>query len=78
MPCVIRLNETRYKLPETLISDFDIVLTDKSGQSKKIQVRDSHNRFVKMNITGEYTSVKLVPLKTHGAEEFYVFSFEVF
>lgn len=78
MPCCIKLNEQKFKLPQTLISDFDIVLTDKFARKKKIRVRSSHQRLVKMKISGEYVSVRLVPLKTHGASEFFVFSFEVF
>ena len=67
MPCVIKLKENRFKLPETLIKDFDIVVITQNG-----------DRLVRLSISGRYKCVRLVPLTTYGAETFNVFSFEVF
>lgn len=77
MPCCIRLHENKYKLPETLIKDFDIVLTNADGSKETLRTRENRNRLVTLDIHGEYTSVKFIPLETYGAEDFGVFGFEV-
>ena len=78
MPCCIRLKEERFKLPKTLIKDFDIILTHKDGNTEILPYRNIHTRFLKLDIRGEFLSVKLLPLKTYGAETFNIFGFEVF
>lgn len=77
MPCCIRLNEERFKLPKTLIKDFDIILTDVSGRQTVMPYRNWHNRLFVTRISGEYVSVKLLPLETYGAETFNIFAFEI-
>mgnify|MGYP002520615993 FL=1 len=77
MPCCIKLNEERFKLPKTLIKDFDITLTDACGVENVIPFRNNHNRLFTYPVSGEYTSVKLTPVGTFGAESFSVFDFEV-
>lgn len=77
MPCCIKLNEERFKLPKTLIKDFDITLTDACGAETVIPFRNNHNRLFTYPVSGEYTSVKLTPIATFGAESFSVFDFEV-
>ena len=78
MPCCIRLKEERFKLPKTLIKDFDIILTNKDGHTETHPFRNIHTRFLKLDIKGEVLSVKLLPLETYGAETFNIFGFEVF
>ncbi len=77
MPCCIKLKEDRFKLPETLIKDFDIILTFKDGNDKVYSFSNNHTRFLKLDIKGEVLSVKLLPLETYGAKTFNIFSFEV-
>lgn len=77
MPCCIKLNEERFKLPKTLIKDFDITLIDACGAESVIPFRNNHNRLFTYPVSGEYTSVKLTPIATFGAENFSVFDFEV-
>lgn len=78
MPCVIKLKENRFKLPETLIKDFDIVVITQNGATETYHYKNSHDRLVRLSISGRYKCVRLVPLTTYGAETFNVFSFEVF
>lgn len=78
MPCCIRLHEERFKLPGTLIRDFDIVLTAPDGRTETHSYRGVHDRLVTLDLPGVYTSVRFVPLATWGAEQFGVFDFEVF
>ena len=47
MPCCIRLKEERFKLPKTLIKDFDIILTNKDGHTETHPFRNIHTRFLK-------------------------------
>lgn len=78
MPCCIHLHEERFKLPATLIRDFDIVLTDPAGHTETHAFRNVHDRLFTCDLHGTCTSVRFVPLATWGADTFSVFSFEVF
>lgn len=78
MPCCIKLNEQRFKLPKTLIKDFDITLTDADGNETVMTYRNYHNRLFVESVSGEYVSVKLTPIKTYGSDDFAIFDFEVF
>ena len=78
MPCCIRLHEERFRLPKTLLKDFDIVLTLSDGKTKTLALRDVHTRFLRLFADEEVTSVRLFPLATHGAETYNIFNFEVF
>lgn len=77
MPCCIKIHEDKYRLPKTLIKDFDIELTDNNDCVSVIPFRNFHDRLFKMNVSGMYKKIRFVPLETYGAEEFNVFSFEV-
>lgn len=77
MPCCIHLHEERFKLPATLIRDFDIILTDPAGHTETHTFRNVHDRLFTCDLHGTYTSVRFVPLATWGADTFSVFSFEV-
>lgn len=78
MPCVIRLHENKFKLPKTLIKDFDLLLYKSDGSVETKSYRNVHARFLKLPISGEYTAVRFVPLATHGDESFRLFDFEIF
>lgn len=78
MPCVIRLHENKFKLPKTLIKDFDLLLYKSDGSIKTRAYRNVHARFLKLTISGEYTAVRFVPLATYGDESFRLFDFEIF
>ncbi len=78
MPCCIRLHEPRFKLPDTLIRDFDLVLTDEHGKETTLSFREQHNRLIVIPCKGRYRRVRFVPLATHGADTFRVFDFEIF
>ena len=77
MPCCIKLHEERFKLPKTLIKDFDITLTAADGKETVLSYREYHNRLFTAPLSGEYVGVRFTPLATHGAEAFAVFDFEV-
>ncbi len=76
MPCNYPLKETRYKLPKTLITEFQIEICDHKGEIKR-DTFANHQRFVKLPINQNVKSIKFIPLKTNGCENFRLFSFEV-
>ena len=78
MPSHYYLGETRFRTPETLIKDFDIELTLENGSTEKIEIRGNYQRFVRLCINKKAVSARLIPLCTHGCEDFRVFAFELF
>ncbi len=76
MPCCYPLKETRYKLPKTLITEFEIIITDENGNSMVMSF-NNHQRFVRIPIGKKVKSIKFVPIKTNGCEDYRIFSLEV-
>jgi hypothetical protein len=77
MPCRYPLEEKGYKLPNTLIKEYHIIAILSSGEEYKIEELINRQRFVLYNVEIEILSIKLVPIKTWGSEQYRVFSFEV-
>ena len=77
MPCCYPLQETKYKVPETLIKEFDIVGTASDGTEFVLHTEENHQRFVRLSVDWEMSQISFVPKATFGSEEFRVFSFEV-
>lgn len=77
MPCCYHLHETEYRVPETLITEYKIESEDSSGTSSSISVSDNHERIVCHSVGKNVKKIKFVPLKTNGAPEFRLFSFEL-
>lgn len=78
MPSHYYLGETRFRTPKTLIKDFDIELTLENGSTEKIEIRGNYQRFVRLCVNIKAVSARLIPLCTHGCEDFRVFAFELF
>ncbi len=77
MPCCIKLNEDRFKLPKTLIKDFDIILDYEDGREETLNYRNIHTRLLNISINRSVVGVKFLPISTYGSETFNVFDFEV-
>ena len=77
MPCCIKLNEERFRLPKTLVKDFDITLTDEYGEVTVMPFRNVHNRLISLPVNGKYKKVRISPLETYGSEQFGIFDFEI-
>ena len=77
MPCNFKLNEPRFKLPETIIKKYLIILTDENGNESVIAVDENHQRLVWHNVGKKLIKVRLVPNETWGCKTFNVFSFEL-
>lgn len=77
MPCNYPLIQDKFKLPRTLIKEYMLEGEDSEGNSFSIHVTDSHQRFVKHNVGKKVCRLRFIPLSTHGAKDFRLFSFEV-
>ena len=77
MPCNYPLIQDKFKLPRTLIKEYILEGEDSEGNSFNIHVTDSHQRFVRHNVGKKVCRLRFIPLSTHGAKDFRLFSFEV-
>ncbi len=77
MPCNYPLKQTKFRLPSTLIREYKIQGITENGEIKEIHVTDNRRRFVRHTVDWCVKRVCLVPLATHGSEEFRVFDFEI-
>lgn len=77
MPCNYPLEQTKFKLPSTLITKFSIEGISESGQTFGVSVDNNHQRFVKIPVNWRVKTVRFVPKETNGCKEFRLFGFEV-
>ncbi|MBR5519362.1 MAG: FAD-dependent oxidoreductase [Clostridia bacterium] len=77
MPCNYPLEETRIKLPETLIKAYRVEGIAADGSVQTIAVETNHQRFVKHKVDWRVKEVRFIPLSTRGAETCNLFAFEV-
>lgn len=77
MPSNYPLVETRFKVPATLIKEYRIEGVNEKGELVSLHIDNNHQRFVKHEFKNKVKKLRFVPLKTHGCEEFRLFSFEV-
>ena len=77
MPCNYPLVQKKFKLPRTLIRAYRIEGIDDEGRKFTLYVENNHQRFVKHRVEWRVSSLRFVPLATHGCEEFRLFDFEI-
>ena len=78
MPCNYPLNETRFKLPDTLIKEYRIEGIDKNGNvAETITIKNNHQRLVIHSVDWNVYKVRFVPVATNGCDEFRLFDFEI-
>ena len=77
MPCNYPFEQPKFKLPATLIKEYRIEGENMAGEKFVISVSDNHQRFVKHPVDWKVKTVRLIPLATHGCEDFRLFDFEV-
>lgn len=78
MPCCYPLDEKNYKLPKTLVRDFEVIYTTADGVSEILSVKNNRKRFVKLSVAKDVAEIKLKPLSGWGCEKAGIFAFEVF
>ena len=76
MPSRFPLNEPDCKLPDTLIKHYKVVGTDSQGNRFEYEDKASHQRFVEIPVDWNIRTLELIPLQTHGCDQFRVFRFE--
>ena len=77
MPCNYPLIQKKYKLPETLITEYRIEGESENGEKFELNITKNHQRFVKHEIFWKVKKLRFVPVKTNGCEEFRLFDFEI-
>ncbi len=77
MPCNYPLVQTKFKLPSTLIKEYKIEAKNSMGDTFEVSVSDNHQRFVRHRVDWKIKEISLVPVSTHGCDEFRVFDFEI-
>jgi hypothetical protein len=77
MPCAYPLEETKFKLPDTLIKDYIIEGTNESGEKFTLEVKNNRRRFVRHSVDMKVKNIRFIPLSTHGSAEFRLFALEI-
>ena len=76
MPCNYPLVQTKFKLPATLICEYEIRGESEGGEIFSLRVSDNRQRFVKHSVNWKVKSLKFIPISTHGCDRFRLFDFE--
>ncbi len=78
MPCNYPLVQEKFKLPATLITEYRIEGVSDTGETFELTVSDNRQRFVKHPVNKKLKTLRFIPIKTNGAEDFRLFSFELY
>ena len=68
------LGERDVGLPETLVSNYDLVITGADGMTRRMEYRGNARRLVVLPIDMTVLSVRVELLETYGARTAHVFS----
>lgn len=77
MPCNYPLQQSRFRLPNTLIKDYRIEAEDSKGNRVELNIRNNHQRFVRHKVDWNARRISFIPISTNGCDEFRLFSFEL-
>ena len=75
MPHIYPLGEDRFRLPETLIREYQIEMTDADGNVTR-ETHENHLRFVTVDVNKTLTSIRFIPKSTWGCKDFRMFCVE--
>ncbi len=75
MPHIYPLGEDRFRLPETLIKEFEIEICDADG-NVSIEAYENHLRFCTVAINQTVSRIRWIPKSTWGSEQFRMFCVE--
>lgn len=78
MPCSFPLVQKDCVLPDTLIKEYRIDITDEAGNTESVEIKDNHQRLVWHSIGKKVKSIRLTPIATNGCKEFRLFGFELY
>jgi len=78
MPCIYKLSQEQRRVPETLIRAFRIdALSDDGTWKTAAEVKNNHQRLVKLDLNIATTAIRLIPEETWGADNATVFAWDV-
>lgn len=77
MPCRYPLNETKFKLPSTLLKSYKIDIELENGETESIFIDNNFKRLVYHNVGKSVKRITLTPLMTYGCKECRIFDFEL-
>ena len=77
MPCRYTKEPEYERFPSAVISDFEIEAEDSCGKIQRFTRTANHQRLVYVEMNCKAKTVRLIPKKTWGAEEYKVFAFEI-
>ena len=70
MPCNYPIVQEKFKLPDTLITEYIIEGESENGKKQKILINNNHQRFVVHNVNWNVKKIRFVPISTNGCEKF--------
>ncbi len=76
MPCCYPLKEEKFRLPETLISDFEIRIERSDKSEAVFEFKNNRSRLVLFDLNETVRKLSFVPKATHGCKEYRVFEFD--
>lgn len=76
MPCNYPLKQEKYKLPQTLIKEYELVVATGDGNVLKQEYEENHERLVFHEIKQNVLKIRFIPKDTWGAKEYRVFGFD--
>ena len=77
MPCRYTKEPEYERFPSAVISDFEIEAEDSCGKIQRFTRTANHQRLVYVEMNCKAKTVRLIPKKTWGDEEYRIFSFEI-
>lgn len=77
MPCRYPLNETKFKLPSTLIKSYRLDIELENGETESVLVENNYKRLVYHKLDKSIKKLTLTPLATYGCKEYRIFDFEL-
>jgi hypothetical protein len=76
MPCLYRLNEPRYRLPQTLVRAYDVVGLRGGEEILLARVENNRRRLVYHLVEQTLDGVRIIPRATWGAQRCRIFSLD--
>ena len=77
MPSNYPLNETRYKLPNTLVRRYTVIAETEAGDEAIAEVTDNRRRVAFHTVGKTVKGIRIEPAETWGCPEYRIFAFDI-
>ncbi|MDF2587936.1 MAG: hypothetical protein K0S41_1777 [Anaerocolumna sp.] len=78
MPCNYPLIQNDFHVPETMVREFRIEILDENDKWTIIyEIKENYQRLVKINLKVKTKAIRLIPVRTWGAEKAHIFSWDL-